>query len=149
MTNTAITPEAYLQALPPERQQAVTALRNAVRGSLPEGFAETMQYGMITYVVPHSLHPKGYRANPADPLPFIGIASQKQYVSLYHMGLNAMPDELAWFSRRYAALGIGKLDMGKACIRFRNPGKIPLPLISELCGRVTPQQYIAAVEQSD
>lgn len=144
----ALTPEAYIAQLPQPRRNAVAALRKTVRDHLPEGFEETMQYGMITYVVPHALYPAGYRANPSDPLPFISIGSQKQYLSLYHMGLYAFPEHLAWFQNAYAATGIGRLDMGKSCIRFKNEDKIPFDLIGQLCGRISVQDYIGKVSHA-
>ena len=92
MTYQANSPQEYIDQLPEPRRAAVAKLRDAVRRNLPEGFAEVMQYGMIGYVVPHSIYPAGYRANPKDPLPFIAIGSQKQYISLYHIGLYAFPE---------------------------------------------------------
>ena len=102
-----------------------------------------MQYGMITYVVPHSLYPAGYRVNPKDPLPFLSIGSQKQYLSLYHMGLYALPELLDWFRAAYERAGAGKLDMGKSCVRFRREDKIPFGLIEQLAAKITVQEYVA------
>lgn len=141
-------PQAYIEALPPERKAPVSALRSAVRSGLPEGFTETMQYDMITYVVPHIRYPAGYHANPADPLPFVSIASQKNHIAVYHLGLYTAPDVLAWFRAAYEGLGIGKLDMGKSCIRFKNMDRIPYALITELCTKISVAQYIATVENA-
>ena len=138
--------DRYIQAQPENRQAALSALREAVAKSLPEGFGEQMQYGMISYVVPLSLYPAGYHTKPGEPLPFIALANQKQYLALYHMGIYGDPDLLVWFERAYAELGIGKLDMGKSCIRFRKPEAIPLALVKELCAKMTPQAYIAMYE---
>lgn len=148
MRYSAPNPEAYIEALPQERRAPVARLREAVRGGLPKGFAETMQYGAITYVVPLGMYPAGYHANPNDPLPFVSIASQKNHIALYHMGLYMAEGLLGWFEKAYAGLAIGKLDIGKSCIRFKNAGKIPYALITELCGKITVDQYIAAVEHA-
>lgn len=144
----ATDPDTYIEALPLERRQPVALLRDAVRSGLPEGFAETMQYDMITYVVPHERYPAGYHVKPADPLPFVSVAAQKNHIALYHMGLYAIDGLLDWFTAAYAALGIGSLDVGKSCIRFHHPAKIPYELIKELCGRVSVDRYMAAVEHA-
>lgn len=147
MTVNADSPETYLAQLPPEQREAVARLRDTVRANLPAGFAETMQYGMITYGVPHSLYPAGYRANPHDPLPFMSIAAQKRHIALYHLGLYAFPEVLTWFQAAYAQAGVGKLDMGKACIRFRNARRIPYALLAALCQKITVEAYVAQVER--
>ncbi len=144
----AQSPEAYIEALPQERRAPVARLREAVRTGLPRGFAETMQYDMITYVVPHERYPAGYHVNPKQPLPFVSIGSQKNHIALYHMGLYAVEGILDWFLGAYAGLDIGKPDIGKSCIRFKNPNKVPYALITELCGKITVDQYITAVEQA-
>jgi len=143
----ADSPERYIEQLPEPRKAAVRRLRDAVRRNLPEGFEEIMQYGMIGYVVPHSIYPAGYRANPKEPLPFMGIASQKQYISLYHMGLYVFPDLLKWFRTAYEKAGAGKPDMGKSCIHFRKEEKIPFPLIEELASKISVQEYIARASE--
>jgi hypothetical protein len=107
-----------------------------------------MNYGMIGYVVPHSLYPAGYHCDPKLPLPFINLASQKQYIALYHMGVYADPALLGWFLEAHAQLGIGKPDMGKSCLRFKKPEKIPFDLIGELCTKVTPQAWIDRYESA-
>ena len=107
-----------------------------------------MQYGMITYVVPKSLFPAGYHVNPIDPLPFLSLANQKNYIALYHLGVYAEPDLLEWFTASYAALNIGKLDMGKSCIRFKNPAKIPYDLVGALSEKLTPEDFIKLYQKS-
>ncbi|WP_151736219.1 DUF1801 domain-containing protein ['Paenibacillus yunnanensis' Narsing Rao et al. 2020] len=144
----ANTPEQYIDGLPQERKAAVAKMRETIRENLPEGFAETIGSGMIAFVVPHSLYPAGYHVNPAQPLPFISIASQKNYIALYHMGLYMNPELLDWFKTRYAEEVPGKLDMGKSCIRFKKAAAIPYPLIAELSRRITVQDYIACYERS-
>ena len=123
----------------------VERLRGVLRKNLPAGFEETIDYGMIGYVVPLSLFPAGYLDDPKRPLPFIALASQKQYVSLYHMGLYAGPLQ-DWFKAEWPKHTTAKLDLGKVCLRLRNLDEIPYELIGELARRMTPRQWIAAYE---
>lgn len=146
MQSAATTPEEYIGALPEDRKQAMTQLRTSILEHLPGGFKEIISHGMVSYVVPHSLYPKGYHCNPAQPLPFLSIASQKNYVALYHMGLYADPDLLNWFTEAYAKQSKTKPDMGKSCIRFKKPEQIPFGLIGELVSKMTPQQWIETYE---
>lgn len=146
MKSNAITPEQYIQQLPEERKNAFEKLRNVILQNLPKGFSETISYGMITYVVPHSLYPDGYHCNPSQALPFISIASQKNFIALYHMGLYANEDLLNWFTKEYPNHTKAKLDMGKSCIRFKKVDQIPYKLISELCSKITPKQWIEIYE---
>lgn len=148
MPSTATSPQAYMDALPTERQEAVRQLRNAIRQHLPAGFEEVMNYGMIGYVVPHALYPPGYHADPKVPLPFINLASQKAYIALYHMGLTADDELRRWFTAEYPTHSKTKLDMGKSCIRFKKPADIPYDLIGALASKRTPQQWIALYEAS-
>ena len=144
----ASSPEEYILLLPEPTKTAVAALRNTVRRSLPEGFQETMQYGMITWVVPHAIHPAGYRTNPRDPLPFLSIAAQKRHIALYHLGLYAFPELLAWFRTAYEQAGVGRLDMGKSCMRFKRADKIPFGLIEELAGKITVEAYVRKASEA-
>lgn len=117
-------------------------LRQTILENLPEGFEEVMSYGMIGYVVPHSIFPDGYHCDPKLPLPFMSIASQKNFIALYHMGIYASPDLLAWFQEEYPKHMKTKLDMGKSCIRFKKPDQLPYELIGQLVTKMTPQQWI-------
>ncbi|AZQ44567.1 DUF1801 domain-containing protein [Nonlabens ponticola] len=147
MTSTATTPEQYLDELTEERHQAVRKLRDTVRENLPDGFEESMGYGMIAYQVPLSSYPKGYHAGKEPtPLPFINIASQKNHIALYHMGLYSRPDLLDWFKDEFPKHSKRKLDMGKSCIRFKNIDDIPYDLIGDLCGKVHVQDWIKVYE---
>ncbi|NJL12040.1 MAG: DUF1801 domain-containing protein [Microscillaceae bacterium] len=139
-------PEEYLEQLSPERQEALIQLRQTILDNLPEGFAEVIDRGMPAYVVPHALYPAGYHCNPAQPLPFIAIAAQKNYLALYHMGLYTDAGLLEWFKKAYAEQVPGKLDMGKSCIRFKKMAHIPFELIGELIRRVSVQDWIAHYE---
>jgi len=142
------TVEEYIGALPEDRKPIVEKLRNLILTNLPEGFAEQLSYGMIGYVVPLSIYPKGYHTKKGEPLPFISLASQKNYIALYHMGLYGKPKLEEWFVKEYADRVPTKLDMGKSCIRFKNPDHIPYDLIAELCQKMTVDEYINLYEQS-
>jgi hypothetical protein len=140
------TAESYIAIQPVERQVELEKLRQVIKINLPEGFQETIQYGMIGYVVPHTLYPKGYHVNPKEPLPFIALANQKGYIAFYHLGIYADKSMLDWFVKSYEALNIGKLDMGKSCIRYKKMDKIPLELIGELCSKLSVKDYIKIYE---
>lgn len=148
MKYTANSPEEYVAQLPVDRQDAVQCLREAIKANLPEGFQECMNYGMIGYVVPHSLYPGGYHCDPSLPLPFMNIASQKNFIAVYSSSVYADPNIQAWFLDAYGKLGIGKPDMGKSCIRFKKPERIPFALIGELAGKMTVAQWIALYERN-
>ncbi|TAD84584.1 MAG: DUF1801 domain-containing protein [Bacteroidetes bacterium] len=148
MTSAATSVEQYLAQLPEDRQHAMTNLRQTILANLPSQFTEQMSYGMIGYVVPHSLYPSGYHCSPKLPLPFISLASQKSHIAVYHMGLYAMPSLLSWFTKAYQQQNLGKLDLGKSCIRFKNPEKIPFSLLGQLATKVSVEDWIAVYESS-
>ncbi|PKL90357.1 MAG: hypothetical protein CVV23_00450 [Ignavibacteriae bacterium HGW-Ignavibacteriae-2] len=147
MISNAATPEEYINSLPVERKQVVIKLRETVLKNLPEGFAEEINYGMLGYVVPHSIYPEGYHCNPKLPLPFMNIASQKNFIAVYHMGIYSDKKLLEWFTADYKKISKTKLDMGKSCIRFKKIDQIPFELIGELCTKISPQQWIAVYEK--
>jgi hypothetical protein len=142
MQSKATSPQEYIDSLPADRKQPMIELRKVILKNLPKGFSEVMSYGMLGYVVPHSLFPAGYHCNPKDPLPFLCIASQKNFVAVYHMCIYSDRELLKWFTSEYAKQSKRKLDMGKSCLRFKNPEEIPFKLIGELATKVTPQQWI-------
>lgn len=142
----AETPEQYIEQLTDERKIAVGQLRKTILNNLPKGFSETISYGMIGYVVPHSIYPNGYHCDPKQPLPFISIASQKNYIALYHMGLYANTELLKWFTDEFPKHSKTKLDMGKSCIRFKKPDQIPFELIGKLCSKITTEHWIEIYE---
>lgn len=144
----ASTVEAYLNEIPEDKRPAILALRKSISKNLPTGFKEIMQYGMIGYVVPHSLYPDGYHTDPKEPLPFICLAAQKNHIAVYHMGIYSDPALLQWFQEAYAKQSKTKLDMGKSCIRFKNPKQIPVDLIGELASKMSPQTWIDLYEKS-
>jgi len=147
MQSTAKTPEDYINEVPPDRKEALQKLREVILKNLPEGFIEEMSYGMIGYVVPHSIYPKGYHCNTKLPLGFMNIASQKNFIALYHMGLYGSGELHEWFKNEYPKHSKTKLDMGKSCIRFKKPDQIPYDLIGKLAGKITPQQWIDIYEK--
>lgn len=140
------TVQDYIAELPAERKEAVEKLRQTIANHLPIGFEETLGYGMIAYVVPKTAYPAGYHCGKDLPLPFINIASQKNFIALYHMGIYANPDLLNWFLAQYPKHCSAKLDMGKSCIRFKKLDQIPYQLIAELVAKISPQQWIAVYE---
>jgi uncharacterized protein YdhG (YjbR/CyaY superfamily) len=148
MQSTATLIEAYLEEIPEERKIAFTKLRETILENIPKGFVEQMSYGMIGYVVPHSIYPGGYHCERKLPLPFIAIASQKNFIALYHMGIYAKPKLLNWFVTEYPKHSKQKLDMGKSCIRFKKMNQMPFDLIAELVQKITVQEWITCYESS-
>ncbi|MCW8980297.1 DUF1801 domain-containing protein [Altibacter sp.] len=148
MQSKAATPDQYIEELPEERKEVISKLRSTILKNLPKGFEETMAYGMIGYVVPHSKYPDGYHCDPTQPLPFMSLASQKNHIGFYHMGIYSDPVLLDWFTSEYPKHVSGKLDMGKSCIRFKNTKKIPYDLLGELAGKMTADEWIERYEKA-
>lgn len=146
MQSKATSVEDYIKELPKERQEAITKLRLAINKNLPRGYKEGMGYGMMGWSVPHGIYPAGYHCNPKDPLPFMGLASQKNSINLYHMGIYMDPKLLKWFREAHAKASPKKLDMGKSCIRYKKPEDIPFDLIGELATKVTVEEWIKKYE---
>ncbi len=144
----ASSPEDYIAQLPIERQAVVSKLRKIVLKNLPKGFEEQMNYGMLGYVVPHSIYPGGYHCNPKLPLPFMNLASQKHFIAVYHMGIYSKKELLDWFKEEYSKTMSTKLDMGKSCIRFKKMEAIPYDLIGKLCQKITVDQWIDFYENA-
>lgn len=154
MQSKAATVEQYIAELPPDRREIVSTVRNVILKNLDKGYQECMGYGMMGYAVPHSIFPAGYHCNPKQPLPFAGLASQKQYVSLYIMFLycgcdgSVETDVLKWFRDAWAKSGKKKLDMGVCCIRFKKLDEIPLDVIGEAIKRMPLKDYVAGYEKA-
>ena len=144
----ATTPDEYCAKLPEDRKQVIIKLREVIKENLPPGFIETMSYGMIGYVVPHSIYPSGYHCNPELALPFMNLASQKNFIAVYHSGIYANQSLMDWFLKEYPKHLNTKPDMGKSCIRFKNMIRIPYELIGELSQKLTPQQWIEIYERN-
>jgi uncharacterized protein YdhG (YjbR/CyaY superfamily) len=148
MTSKATTVEEYLLPLTDERKESIQKLRAIFTKYLPKGFEECISYGMIGYVVPKKTYPAGYHCNSALPLPFINIASQKNFIAIYHMGIYANPTIFKWFVDEYAKQVTSKLDMGKSCIRFKKTTDIPYTLIEELAKKITVKEWIETYEKA-
>ena len=138
----------YLNNIPEERKVAMNKLRKAILDNLPKGFSEELSYGMVGYVVPHSIYPAGYHCSPELPLPFVSIASQKNFIAFYHMGMYANEELLNWFVGEYPNHCKRKLDMGKSCIRFKKVDEIPYSLLGELITKMTVQDWIETYEKA-
>lgn len=148
MQSTAKEPLEYIENLPEDRKVVILKIREAIFKNLPKGFEEVMNYGMLGYVVPHSIYPKGYHCDPKLPLPLMGLASQKNNISFYHMGIYADPKLLDWFTAEYPNHVKSKLDMGKSCIRFKKMNEIPYALIGALVAKLSPERWIQLYESS-
>ncbi|MGQ2983888.1 DUF1801 domain-containing protein [Flavobacterium sp.] len=138
----------YIGSLSEDRKAPMQKLREVINKNLPEGFDERISYGMIGWVVPHSAYAPGYHCDPKLPLPFLSIASQKNFIAVYHMGMYASPELLNWFTAEYPKHVKTKLDMGKSCIRFKKPEAIPFELIGELASKMTVQGWIELYERN-
>ena len=147
MPTKATTVEEYIEQLPVERKEAIAKFRKTIVKNIPKGFSECIGYGMIGYVVPHTLYPAGYHATPKLPLPFMNLGSQKNYISFHHLGLY-QGVLLDWFLAEWPKYSKKKLDMGKGCVRFKKAEDIPLDLIAELCTKLTAQQWIEIYEKT-
>ncbi|MFQ5462280.1 MAG: DUF1801 domain-containing protein [Phycisphaerae bacterium] len=145
MQTTAKTVSQYLAGLPADRREALEAVRAVVLKNLPKGYEEGMTSTGIGYFVPHSVYPPGYHCDPSQPLPFAGIASQKNHMAIYLMCIYSNPEHEAWFREAWAKTG-KKLDMGKSCVRFRKLKDVPLPVIGEAIKRVPVKKFIAFYE---
>lgn len=146
MQSKAKTIKEYIDSLPEDRKKAIVELRKEIVKNLPEGFREEMSYGMIGYVVPHALYPDGYHCDPSQPLPFLNIASQKNFVAIYNMGMYADKKLYSWFVKEYPKHSKAKLDMGKSCLRFKKMDQIPYKLIGALASKITVKEWIKTYE---
>jgi len=138
----------YIQELPEDRQKVMQQLRETILQNIPKGFEETFIYKSIGYVVPKTLYPNGYHCDSKLPLPFINIASQKNFIAIYHMGIYADQKLYDWFLEEYPKHCKSKLDIGKSCIRFKKVNEIPFQLIAELVSKMTWEDWVKLYEQS-
>lgn len=144
----ATTTQEYIDQLPEDRQGPITKLKNILSENLSSEFEEGILYKMIGFYVPHTRYPEGYHCNPVDPLPFINLASQKNFVAVYHMGLYAEKELLDWFVGEYPKHCTYKLDMGKSCIRFKKMEDIPYDLIAQLAQKMSAAAWIEIYEKT-
>jgi Domain of unknown function (DU1801) len=145
MQSKATTVAQYLAELPEDRRKAIEAVRQVVLKNLDKDYEEGIQYGMIGYFVPHRVHPPGYHCDPKQPLPFAGLASQKNHMALYLMCTYGDTAHAKWFQDAWAKTG-KKLDMGKACVRFKKLDDLALEVIGEAIKRVPAKKYIEHCE---
>lgn len=147
MKYTATSPDDYISQLSEERALVISKLRSLILDHIPDGFQEEMSYGMIGFVVPHSLYSAGYHCDPTIPLPFLNIASQKNFVAFYHMGIYADQNLYNWFVEEYPKHCKRKLDMGKSCIRFKKIDEIPYALLAELVGKMNVSEWVSLYDR--
>lgn len=147
MHSDAVTIADYISQLPAQRQDIITQLVDVITDNLPDGFEATMANGMVGFVVPLQRYPAGYHCTPDTPLPFMNVASQKNHIAVYHMGVYSDSDLRAWYEHEYSLLNTGrKLDMGASCIRFKKPEHVPVELIGQLASKLTVDQWIERYE---
>ena len=144
----ANSPEDYINQLSEDRKEPINKLREIIKKNLSNEFEETISYGMLGYVVPHSIYPDGYHCTPELPLPFMSFASQKNSINVYHMGVYAKKELYDWFVGEYPKHCKRKLDMGKSCIRFKYMDDIPFELIGELASKMTIKEWISFYEKN-
>ena len=136
----------YIEKVSDVYQPAIKKLRDLLVENMPDGFSETMNYGMPSVVIPHSIYPSGYHCDPKLPLPFVSIAAQKNFIAFYHMGIYGNQDLMNWFVNEFPKYSKAKLDMGKSCIRFKKMDDIPFALIGELVSKMTVKDWIHQYE---
>jgi uncharacterized protein YdhG (YjbR/CyaY superfamily) len=139
--------EKCLEGLEEDRQIILRKLYKEIADNIPKGFAPTVQYKMISFVIPKDLYPKGYHVDPKHPLPYVSIASQKNYISVYHLGIYAKKELMDWLVGELEKAKV-KVDIGKSCIRFNPKNDIPYKLIGKLCGNITAEEYIRTYESN-
>jgi uncharacterized protein YdhG (YjbR/CyaY superfamily) len=146
MKSTATTPTAYIAQLPEDRKVPIQKLRQTILKHLDPKFQECISYGMLGYVVPFTIYPEGYHCNPKLPLPFMNLASQKNFIAVYHMGMYAKKEILISFVAEYPKHTTAKLDMGKSCVRFKKMEAIPYALIGQLAAKLSANEWITIYE---
>jgi Domain of unknown function (DU1801) len=147
MKSTAKTVDEYLNGLAPDRREAISAVRKVILANLPKGYEECMSYGMIGYVVPHSIYPKGYHCDPKLPFPFVNLGSQKNHMALHLMNVYGDAETQRWFRKAWERTG-RKLDMGKACVRFKRLEDVPLEVIGQVIARTPVAVYLARMQSN-
>lgn len=148
MNAPSTTVEEILGNIPAEHKKAFNKLHQVISENLPQGFVAAISYGGLGYVVPHSIYPSGYHSKPSEPLPFAAIASQKNSINFYHMGIYSDATLLEWFVSEFPKHTSQKLDMGKSCIRFKKTDAIPFDLIGELMKKISVEDWIRTYERT-
>src|ERR1041385_6463411 len=147
MQSSARTVQEYLKELPADRREAINAVRGVILANLPKGYEECMSYGMIGYVVPHSIYPKGYQCNPKLPLPFVNLGSQKNHMALHLMCCYGDSKLKASLEKAWKDAG-KKFDMGGGCLRFKKLEDVPLEVIGQFIARLPVEEYIRRIEKA-
>jgi uncharacterized protein YdhG (YjbR/CyaY superfamily) len=148
MQSKAENAEQYITELPEEKRAVMLQLRETIQLNISKDTEETMQYGMISYVIPYSVYPPGYHCAPKQPLPFVSLAAQKNFFAFYHMGVYAKPELLEWYIKTYEETMNRKADVGKSCIRFKKAEHISFELLGELVHSVSSEEWIALYEKN-
>lgn len=146
MKSRATNIKEYLAELPEDRRKAIKIVRDVILKNLPKGYEEILQNGAIGYVVPHSIYPAGYHCDPKQPLPYVGLASQKNHMAIYMMCIYSDPDQEKWFRDAWTKTGL-KLDMGKSCVRFKKIEDVPLDVVGKAIKRVPVKKFIDFYEK--
>jgi len=140
--------EEYIDTIPEDRIEPFLKLKKTIEEHIPEGFEEALQYNMPAYNVPLSTYPEGYHCDASQPLPFISIANQKNFIALYHFGMYADKELYDWFVAEYPNHAKYKLDMGKSCIRFKKMTDIPYDLVGELVQKMSLEKWVSTYEKN-
>jgi Domain of unknown function (DU1801) len=148
MKATGKTVNDILISLPEGRAEPFNKLHDVIVKNLPKGIEASISYGGLGYIIPHSIYPAGYHCKPIEPLPFAGLASQKNSINFYHMGIYSKPELHDWFVAEYPKHSKQKLDMGKSCIRFKKMDDIPYELIGELMTKMSMEEWISIYENN-
>lgn len=148
MKANGITVNEILSNLPADRKESFNKLHDVIVKNLPKGFEAAISYGGLGYVIPHTLYPAGYHCKPSEPLPFAGLASQKNSINFYHMGIYSDPKLYDWFISEYPKHTKQKLDIGKSCVRFKKVDDIPYQLIGELMQKMSAKDWISVYEKN-
>lgn len=148
MKANGITVNEILSNLPADRKESFNKLHDVIVKNLPKGFEAAISYGGLGYVIPHTLYPAGYHCKPSEPLPFAGLASQKNSINFYHMGIYSDPKLYDWFISEYPKHTKQKLDIGKSCVRFKKMDDIPYQLIGELMQKMSAKDWISVYEKN-
>jgi hypothetical protein len=148
MTTEGKTVQDILMNVPSDRVEAFNKLHEVIVKNLPKGFEPGISYGMLGYVVPHSLYPSGYHCKPSEPLPFASIASQKNTINFYHMGMYADKKLYDWFVSEFPKHTSQKLDIGKSCVRFKKFDDMPYKLIGEMMKKMSMKEWVSLYESN-
>ena len=148
MTSDAKTVEAYIASLNEDRKPVIVKIDRIITDNLDGAYSRNMQYGMISYTIPHSIYPGGYHCKPSDEVPFISVASQKNHVSIYHMGLYTDSGLLQWLKDTFTESNV-KLDLGKCCIRFKKIDQMPYEIITKLVKKSSTDEYVSYYRSVD